>query len=158
MCQDLGLGEHRVEVGVKSLVKAEVQEVVVSKTPLPPLDRNLYECVACSSKSGTPALCPRCLFKRQAAGNRWKGPLPSLERREVAEYVVTQLPPKNEVEHGDVFLDLANDEEVKATTSSDSSGWRYLECFSEDGHRQPAGSVPDSDLLDPRLFRFLYHV
>jgi hypothetical protein len=86
-------------------------------------------------------------------------------------------PPKNTVEQGDIFLDLTTNYQVVADTISDSSGWRYLQILSPLDMQalvnelsaldasatiwvptiNPYGTVPDSDLLDPRLFRFLYH-
>ena len=35
---------------------------------------NLYECEACSAKSGAPTLCNGCLVTREMAGKKWIGP------------------------------------------------------------------------------------
>jgi hypothetical protein len=73
-----------------------------------------------------------------------------------AEEVADIQPPKNTVEEGDVFFDQSNGGRVEATSISDSSGWRYLAWLTPNGTKIPDGTVPDSDLLDPRLFTFLY--
>jgi hypothetical protein len=86
---------------MKSLVVSDVQEVAVPAVD--PIDFNLYECQGCSAKSGTPALCWRCLEARKNVGSRWKGPLPLSMR---AQRVVRD---------GDVFFDCANNYDVVAT-------------------------------------------
>jgi hypothetical protein len=80
-----------------------------------------------------------------------------LEQHEVEEVQVKVAPPKVTVDHGDVFFDRSTHYNVMATTLSDSSGWRYLRRVVEGGPDVPDGTVPDSDLLDGRLYMYLYH-
>jgi hypothetical protein len=42
-------------------------------SPSPASRPDLYECASCMAKSGSPALCDRCLKARDIAGKNWLG-------------------------------------------------------------------------------------